>query len=174
MAFAIRGDNLTREDLDGLFTEYYPRLFNYLYYRTLNRAVADDLVSTVMVNIVRHFDTFDARKGNLDAWVFRVARNALFSYLRQQRETTDLDAVPESVVAYTDDEPDLDDRGAMVRKLLEGLTDEERELIYLKYWEELSNKEIGGRLGMNASTVSTKLWRATKKMRAAMPDGWEP
>jgi RNA polymerase sigma-70 factor (ECF subfamily) len=171
MSFSVKGDHLTRDDLDGLFNEYYPRLFNYVYYRTLNRAVADDVTSTAMLNIVRAFDTFDARKGNLDGWVYRIARNALYSYMRQSRETTDIDVVPESLVSYTDDGFDLDDRGQLVRGLLEVLSDEERELVYLKYWEELSNKEIGERLGLNASTVSTKLWRATNKMRNAMPDG---
>ena len=171
MSFSVKGDHLTRDDLDGLFNEYYPRLFNYVYYRTLNRAVADDVTSTAMLNIVRAFDTFDARKGNLDGWVYRITRNALYSYMRQSRETADIDGIPESLVAYTDDGFDLDDHGKLVRGLLELLSGEERELVYLKYWEELSNKEIGERLGLNASTVSTKLWRATNKMRGAMPDG---
>ena len=72
------------------------------------------------------------------------------------------------MLAY-EDEDALDDKGEMVRGLLEVLTDDERELVYLKYWEELSNKEIAERLGLNPSTVSTHLWRANNKMRKAMP-----
>jgi RNA polymerase sigma-70 factor (ECF subfamily) len=166
MGFSIAGNKLAREDLDGLFTEYYPRIFNYIYYRTLNAALADDLVGTVMLNIVRGYKTFDATKGKLDAWVFRVARNALFSHFRKARDVVDVDSVPEKVFSY-EDEDALDERGTMVRKLLEVLSDDERELVYLKYWEELSNKEISERLGINASTVSTKLWRANEKMRKA-------
>ncbi len=164
-----KGGRLTRDDLDDLFNEYYPRIFNYLYYRTLDRALSDDLVGTVMLNIVRKFETFDPERGNLDAWVFRIARNTLFSHFRKSKTEVDIDAVPQSVFAY-EDEDALDDKGEMVRGLLEVLTDDERELIYLKYWEELSNKEIAERLGLNASTVSTHLWRANNKMRKAMPD----
>lgn len=165
MGFSKRGDKLTRDDLDRLFTEYYPRIFNYIYYRTLNAALADDLVGTVMLNIVRAYESYDAAKGNLDAWVFRVARNALFSHFRKTKDIVDVDSVSETVFAYEDEEEDLDERGNMVREMLKVLTDEERELVYLKHWEELSNKQIGERLGMNASTVSTKLWRANEKMR---------
>lgn len=165
MARTKRQDKLTREGLDALFEEFYPRLFNYMYYRTLNRAISDDLVGDTMVNIVRAYETFDASKGNLEAWVFRIARNTLFSFFRKNKETTDIDSIPESFVAY-EEEPELEDSGDQVRKMLALLNDEERELVFLKYWEELSNKEIGERLGMNASTVSTKLWRATSKMRA--------
>ena len=170
MAFAPKGDRLTRDDLSGLFNEYYSRLFNYLYYRTLNRAVSEDLVSQVMLNIVRHYESYDGSKGNLDQWVFRIARNTFFSYLRQHKEETDIETVPQNFVAYDDEGLDtIGDEGIQIREYLKVLDDDERELVYLKYWEELSNKEIGARLNMNPSTVSTKLWRATEKMRKLKP-----
>ena len=170
MSLELTGRRLTRDDLDELFEEYYPRLFNYLYYRTLNRAVSEDLVSQAMLNIVRRFESFDPERGNLDQWVFSITRNAFYSYLRQHKEETDIDTIPESIVSYEDDALESDmDEGRLVQSLLAQLTDEERELVYLKYWEELSNKEIATRLDMNASTVSTKLWRATEKMRAYLP-----
>lgn len=169
MRFKAKSGRLTRDDLDGLFNEYYPRIFNYLYYRTLDRALSDDLVGTVMLNVVRKYETFDPERGNLDAWIFRIARNTLFSHFRKSKIEVDLDAVPQMTLSY-EDEDALDDKGEMVRGLLEVLTDDERELVYLKYWEELSNKEIAERLGLNPSTVSTNLWRANNKMRKAMPN----
>ena len=167
MGFSIKGNRIRRRDLDGLFNEYYPRIFNYVYYRTLNSSLADELTSDVMVKVVQSYRTFDASRGNLDAWMFRIARNTLFSHYRSSRTTVDLDAVNPSVFSYTEDDQ-LDERGETVRELLEVLTDEERELIYLKYWEELSNKEIAERLDLNPSTVSTHLWRANNKMRDAL------
>ena len=122
-----------------------------------------------MLNVVRKYETFDPERGNLDAWIFRIARNTLFSYFRKSKIEVDLDAVPQMTLSY-EDEDALDDKGEMVRGLLEVLTDDERELVYLKYWEELSNKEIAERLGLNPSTVSTNLWRANNKMRKAMPN----
>ena len=165
----IEDQRLTRQSLDALFEEYYPKLFNYVYYRTLNRVVADDVTATCMLSIVKNYATFDPARGNLSAWVYRIARNELYTYFRKDRGEADIETVPESLVSYTDDYDDLDDRGALVRKALEELSDEERELVYLKYWEELSNKEIAKRLGINASTVSTKLWRAVNRMRKVMP-----
>lgn len=167
MGFSIKGNRIARGELDGLFNEYYNRLFNYVYYRTLDRAVSDDIVSTVMLNIVRKYESYDARKGALDAWVFRIARNTLFSYFRSRRPTVDIDAIAEPAAPEEDDV--LDERGQTVRRLLALLSDDERELIYLKYWEELSNREIAQRLDMNPSTVSTQLWRANEKMRKAAP-----
>ena len=168
MSFRMKGNKLTRDNLDGFFNEYYPRVFNYLYYRTLNRALSDDLVGDVMLKIVRNHESFDATKGNLDAWVFRIARNELFSYFRKKRDTVDIDSVSDAAFAETDDPDGLEEQGIMVQAALKALTDDERELVYLKHWEQLSNKEIAERMGTNPSTVSTHLWRANEKMRKAV------
>ncbi len=164
---------LRKEDLGDFFDEYYQRLYNYIYYKTLNFAVAEDLVGDIMVRIAKSYATFDPEKGNLDAWAFRIARNILFSYFRRSKETVSIDAVGESAAAITieDEVSDpLDERGAVVREALAMLSDEEREIVYLRFWEDLSNREVGERMGLNASTVSTKLSRALAKIRKAFPN----
>ena len=162
---------LTRDDLGDFFDEYYQRVFNYAYYKTLNYATADEVTSDVFYHVARSYGTFDPSRGSLDDWVFRIARNSLFSFFRRQRETVDLEAVAEGAFAVEEDFGDpLDEQGQMVRDMLSMLDDAEREIIYLKFWEELPNKEIAQRLGMNASTVSTRVNRAVVKIRKAFPD----
>ena len=163
---------LRKEDLGWFFDEYYARLYNYVYYKTLNFSVAEDIVSEVMVRVANSYASFDPTKGSLDNWAFRIARNTLFSYFRARKEIVSIDAVAESSASITieDEVADpLDDRGKMVRDALALLTEEEREIVYLRFWEELSNKEIGERLSMNPSTISTKLSRAIAKIRKAYP-----
>lgn len=162
---------LSRDDLGDFFDEYYQRVFNYAYYKTLNYDTADEVTSDVFFHIARSYASFDPSRGSLDDWVFRIARNSLYSYFRRQRETVDLDAVSEGVMAVDQDFGDpLDDQGSAVRDMLAMLDEDERELVYLKFWEELPNKEIAARLDMNASTVSTRLSRALAKIRRAYPD----
>lgn len=162
---------LRRSDLGDFFDEYYTRVFNYAYYKTLDYATADEVTSDVFYHVARSYATFDPQRGTLDNWVFRIARNSLYSFFRKQRDTVDLDAVAEGVVSYeqTFDDP-LEDREQLVRSMLSLLDDGDREIIYLKFWEELSNKEIAQQLGMNASTVSTRVNRAAMKIRKSYPD----
>lgn len=164
---------LRKEDLGCFFDEYYPRLYNYVYYKTLDHALAEDIVSDVMVRVAKAYATFDPKRGSLDDWVFRIARNTLYSHFRRRREIVSIDAVSEAASAVTIEEDvsdPLNERGALVRKALGMLTDEEREIVYLRFWEELSSKQVGERMGMNPSTVSTKLSRAIGKIRKAFPD----
>ncbi len=162
---------LRRSDLGDFFDEYYSRIFNYAYYKTLDYATADEVTSDVFYHVARSYATFDPQRGTLDNWVFRIARNSLYSFFRKQRDTVSIDAVAEAAVSYeqTFDDP-LEDQGKMVREMLAMLDDNDREIIYLKFWEELSNKEIAQRLGMNASTVSTRVNRATTRIRKSYPD----
>ncbi|MDO4798232.1 MAG: sigma-70 family RNA polymerase sigma factor [Coriobacteriales bacterium] len=164
---------LRKEDLGSFFDEYYPRLYNYIYYKTLDHAVAEDIVGDVMVRVAKSYASFDPRKGSLDDWAFRIARNLLFSYFRRRRDTVSIDAVGDAAGAVTieDEVSDpLDERGTLVREALALLTEEEREIVFLRFWGELSNKDVAKRLGMNASTVSTKLSRAIAKIRKAFPN----
>ena len=68
------------------------------------------------------------------------------------------DEDPEALVVDTPEE-------GSVGKLLEVLDDESRELVFKKYYEQKSNKQIALEMDMNASTVSTKLSRAMAKRR---------
>jgi RNA polymerase sigma factor (sigma-70 family) len=68
--------------------------------------------------------------------------------------------------AVEDDYPVLDDRQQRVAKLLACLSEQDRELIYLKYYQEKKNVEIAQLFDMNPSTVATRLRRALIAMRA--------
>ena len=157
---------LSDDALTRLYTLYYPKIYNHVYYRILEREQTEDLVSDIFVKVVRGYPGFDPKKASFSTWVFHITHNTLIDYYRSNRNTVPLDQenVPEP--SCEDEYRGLDDHARQVRQLLVYLDDEERELIYLKYHEEKTNSEISALLDMNPSTVSTKLSRALAKMRA--------
>ncbi len=166
----IKDQKLSKRSLDGFFNEYYPRVYNYVYYRTMSRTVAEDVTSDVMYRVARSYESFDPSKGTLDSWTFRIARNLLFSHFRGMKDNVPLESVAESAFAEDSAEGDLfDEKETLANRVLAVLTDEEREMVFMKYWQELPNKTIAERLSMNASTVSTKLSRALTKIRKKFP-----
>lgn len=161
----VRGGSKT-EEFERLYRETFSSIFNYLYYHTLNRETAEDLASTVYLKAYRSFDRFDPSRASFSTWVHTIAHNELLNSWRSKRTTVDIDDVPEGVFAVEDDPEVKDDRGELVRKLLATLSDDERTLVYLKYYEGLQNKEIAERLDMNASTVGTKISRIVARLRS--------
>jgi len=168
----VKGDGgqtqgLSIEDVEQLYRDQFRPVYNYLYFRLLNHATAEDLLADVFVRVVRSRETFDPAKATPEAWLWRIARNRLFDHFRSMHKVDNIEQVSEARFAVTDDYEGLDDTAQQARQLLAVLSPEDRELVYLKYWQEMPNKQIAELLDLNASTVSTRLSRAMAKMRKA-------
>ena len=166
---AVRGgaaDNSAQE-FERLYRENYRRVYNYVYSRFLDRTFAEDITSEAFIKAARSFKSFDADRAQFSTWVITIARNCAISEMRKSKpelivsETAyDLDTI-----GVTDSYEDLGERERQVAALLSKLDDTDRELVYFKFFEGKKNKEIGELLGMNASTVGTKVQRAVAKLR---------
>ena len=128
-------------------------------------ADAEDIVSEAFIKAARSFSAFDPTRAKFSTWVITIAKNCMISYFRAQRPTVVLEDAPESAFAQDSHEDAVTDL-MLVKDLLACLDDEERELVALKYREGMRNADIASMLGLNPSTVSTKLSRALAKMRS--------
>ena len=105
------------------------------------------------------------------AWLYKIAHNNVLKWYRESNkyQKVDLEEIAE-ISGDEDVEVDLnrnqDDQG--VRLLLEKLDYEERELIRLKYFEEISNIEIAEVMGITPNNVGVKLYRALKRLKQLM------
>lgn len=164
---ALRGRRSTDQDFAALYRETYSRVFNYAYYRLLDYAAAEDVVAETFCKAASAFNRFDSSRASFFTWVVAIERNCLIDYYRKNQGFVCLDDVSEAAFAVEEAYPELDETARTVHKLLEVLDEEDRELVYLKYYEEMRNTEIAQVLGMNASTVATRLSRAMARMREA-------
>lgn len=161
-----RGRVTTREqEFTELYLESYPFVYNYVRYRMANDSEAEDIVSEAYLLAARSFERFDPSRAKFSTWVITIAINCMRGYWRKQRPTVDLEEVPQVVFSVVGDESQVDDRDE-VDMLLGVLDQEECELVLMKYRDGKRNVDIADELGMNQSTVSTKLFKAIGKMRA--------
>lgn len=153
------------------YRESYPMVYNYVLRRMASREAAEDVVSEAYLHAARAYGRYDPARARFSTWVITIACNCMRDWWAAHPTTAPLEEIAEG--AYAEDgehDAGLADRD-LVERLLRVLDDEERELVHLKYYEGRRNVEIAERLGMNASTISTKLARAMAKMRAAAPQG---
>ena len=152
-------------ELESLYRENFQKVYNYAYYRLLDPALAEDLTSAVFVKAVENFERFDPSKAKFSTWIMRIAHNTLIDHYRTRKTNAPLDDIDGCEPACEDDYPALDDHAAEVARLLSFLSEEDRELVFLKYYEEKRNVEIAQMLDMNPATVATRLHRALATMR---------
>lgn len=159
-------DKREAQEFTRLYRESYSKVYGYVRRRMGGDAATEDVVADAYLLAARSFHQFDPSRAQFSTWVIRIAINCMVSHYRKERPVAPLDELPESVITWEDESDSIDDHELVVR-LLGVLDERDRQLILLKYRDNLRNVEIADRLGLNPSTVSTVLSRAVAKMREA-------
>lgn len=152
--------------LENLYRANFQKVYNYAYYRLLNHADAEDVTSAVFLKAVSNIDRFDPSKASFSTWILRIAHNVMVDRYRTRKPSVPLEAISGNEPSCEDEYPALDERQKRVAELLSCLPEDDRELVYLKYYQEKKNIEIAKMLDMNPSTVATRLRRALILMRS--------
>ena len=156
-----------------LYSCYIDGLFGYAMVLTRNPAEAADLVQETYVRALKARASL--RPGsNVKSWLFTILRNIWLNQLRHKRtapEIVDLEAHQDiaDVAIETSKDPHAQYvrkmEQEMVRKAIQQLPAEFREIIILREYEELSYQEIAALLDCPAGTVMSRLARARSKLR---------
>lgn len=136
-------------------------------------SVADDLLSEVFVSAFVGREGFDPRRGTLRAWMFGIARNTLANHFRAERSRGAPlhDMSRDAWDEWTGVDARLDAAQTMraVRRSLATMPAEEREVLLLVAWEDLSPTEAAQVLSIPAGTARSRLHRARRRL-AREPD----
>ena len=94
-------------------------------------------------------------------WIYRIVINTAISQLRKKRETVSLDEAAEIAVNASYGNADL-------QKALSGLTDEQKTLIRLRFFEDMKLEEIAMVMDENPNTIKSRLYRTLKELQVKM------
>ena len=156
---------------EKLYSDLFPGLYGYIRARIVNAQDAEDIVSEVVLTIISKLGDFQwQHNGSFPAWAFRIARNKLTDFYRKNGESTididdialaDLSSTPEQLVLQKNDRVLLSHQ---IRKL----SPRKQEVLALRYFGGLRNKEIALVLDVDERTVSSYLKRALTEMQNQM------
>jgi len=178
-------EGLRRHDpelLDRLIVQYQHRLLRYLLFLTGNRDMAEDLFQETWMRVLTRGTQYNGA-ARFDTWLFTIARNLLID-LRRKRTMTSLEELCEvdgedRALEIASDEPTpfelyrIRENGQRVAEALLTLDPLHREVIVLRFHEELSLEEISHVTRAPLSTVKSRLYRgmAALKPRIEKLDG---
>ena len=165
VARAIRGD----ADAFGiLYALYFDRVYLYARLKMGNPTDAEDLTATVFLKAWKSIDRFSPKAGSSFAgWLFRLAHNALVDGFRRAKEVISLDsdgaasASPEDQLVWR---LTLDE----LHQALGELTQEQRDVVLLRFVEGLSAREVGIIMGKQEGAVRGMQFRAIEALRRAL------
>ena len=162
-----------RDAFAALYRSYHPKVYRYILFRVDSVATAEDLSSEVFVRLVDRIDQFDERGRPILAWLYTIARNLVSDHYRREgrAEQTELhdglvdDTVdPSQAAHYSLLESDL-------AIALGQLTEEQRQVIMLRFFEDLDNAATARVLDKSVGAVKALQHRALAALARCLGTG---
>jgi RNA polymerase sigma-70 factor (ECF subfamily) len=166
--------------LDRLIEQHQQRLYRYLVFLTGDPALAEDLFQETWIRVLERGHQYNANS-KFESWLFAIARHLVIDASRRKKlSSLDELADPDSHQAF---EP-ADDRAISALQLLVTRENEQavqlsllkipayyREVLLLRFHEELGLEEIADVLSTPLSTVKSRLYRGLDALKSALPQG---
>jgi RNA polymerase sigma-70 factor, ECF subfamily len=162
------------DDFERLYSAEAAGLFSFLAYRTGDRALAEDLLADAFERALRARGRFDRRRGSEKTWLYAIALNVLRDHARRAAaEGRALDRVGSDPNLQSERQKGSDPLAAVehrdeLSRGLAALTAEEREAVALRFGAEMTVPEIAKLLREPLTTMEGRVYRALRKLRAAL------
>lgn len=172
VAMYAKGDN---QAFDTLLKRHQSRVFSYILSIVKNRDVADDLFQETFVKAITTIKQGRyAESGKFSAWISRIAHNLIIDYYRQEKSENLVSADDDSVdVLNRKDLADINIEDVMVndqiladvRRIIEALPENQREVLQMRYYRDMSFKEIAQATNVSINTALGRMRYAIINMR---------
>jgi RNA polymerase sigma-70 factor (ECF subfamily) len=143
-----------------LYELHVDRIYTFILRRTGEQTLAEDITATTFESALRNFNSFEDRGHGLRPWLYGIARNALNAHFRKKRWLVPLEHAP-AVNGYFE----VDDPNKELSTALNSLSANDRELLTLRFFEELDSAEVAEVLGISKANVYLRLHRALNRLR---------
>jgi RNA polymerase sigma factor (sigma-70 family) len=160
---------------EAAFREHFPPVYRFIA-RRVGSALAEDLAAETFAMAYRRRVSFDPGRGSLRSWLYGIANNLVRNQWRAEQHLLTLDArlVPEVDSSDSSDTADKRVIAALLAPRLAAalaqIGPEQREVLLLHAWAELSHEEIAAALEIAPGTVRSRLSRARAALREQLGD----
>ena len=157
-------------DFDAVYKEMFKPVYAYLLLRVQDENLAQDLASKTWQKVFDKQNSYDPLKGNLRQWLFTIARNEVNSFFRLYyvRKVLSLSAFEDDFKSKEENPETAAEQKELEEKLKQAmgkLKSNYRDILALKFYSGMSNREIAQMLKISESNAGTIINRAVNKLR---------
>lgn len=153
-----------------LYELYVQKLYSFIYHKTLNHEIAEDLTSETFLKAQNKIKQFNPKKAQFNTWLFTIARNVCIDFFRSYRATQSIEEIWDFA---SDEKIELAVETVLIsdqiKVCMKRLTSEQREILTMRFWQDLSYGEIGEILGKSPENIKMITSRSIKKLREIYP-----
>lgn len=164
-------------DFSKLYDTFSAALFTLLQKWVKDTGVAENLLQDVFVKAWHSRDLYDASRGRLFTWLYRITRNVCIDYFRSKPYKKNQvsvfgDDVP-GLLALPNASADIVPDTIGLRKLVDRLRKEEKEVVEMLYFKGLTQRQVAEIINIPLGTVKTRMSKAIKELRYFFKNDWE-
>ena len=166
-----RAQSGDRDALEDLYLEHFDRIYSYLHMTVGNRHDAEDLTTQTFLRMLESIGKFRWGAAPFSAWLFRIAHNLAMDHFRSRRRWQPEEEVPEpegSAESSAEEEAFKLLSSQSMFDLIESLSDEQREVLILKFVFDFSNQEAATVLDKTEGAIKSLQHRALASLQKQM------
>jgi RNA polymerase sigma factor (sigma-70 family) len=148
------------EAVGRIYGRHKDNLFTYSLYLTRQRSASEDIVQEAFTRLMAQKDR-ETRIESVKNWLFICVRNLALNQLSRRKHETEWRESAESPIVCPDP-----DTSRFVKRVLNGLETEERDLILLREQQLFSTADLAAMLGVSEEAIRVRLYRIRRKMQA--------
>lgn len=154
-----------RKEVEGLFTRYSDGVAAFLRACLRDAELAEEITARVFVTVVRKYPQCRTSPGG---WLWRIVRNELASHFRRRRPAGPILGDPPDGGEAPHDRAMRREAHEEMFAALGRLPLDDQQVIYMKFFQDMPNTEIARATGLTASNVGVTVFRALRRLRAAI------
>ena len=173
----VRAQSGDREALEELYLLHFDRIYSYLHMSVGNRHDAEDLTTQTFLRMLESIRRFKFGTAPFSAWLFRIAHNLAMDHFRAARRWQPEEDVPEPEGAeeYSAEEQAMHSIGRKsMLQLIETLSQEQQQVLTLKFVFNFSNGEVATILGKTEGAIKSLQHRALVSLQKQVGDSQRP
>lgn len=155
----------------SLYDRYFEQIFRFVFKRTADENIANDVCSQVFLKAMQKLDTYTYKGVPFSAWLYRIASNEVAQHFRntqKNRVVTVEDRTFSDLIDEVNEDDDFEKTRKKMLAALQQLKESDMVMIELRFFEERPFKEIAAILNITESNAKVKTYRILEKMKKLM------
>lgn len=162
------------QEFGAFYAQWFDKVYNYARHRTGSASRADEIVADAFARVWAAWGRFDPAKGDRRSWLFAIAFRAVADHYRAEKRRRWLSLGLFARAPKEDTPPatlELEESRRRLLAALDKLSEQQREIVSLKFFGGMTNRAIAGLLGLGESNVAVILFRSVRRMREEFAGG---